>query len=159
MAASNPVMLERAVFATLPPDRRPTEAEVLETASALRRAFPVSDDEFAALIKRLHAKLTITMELGTSLVKTTYAPWLPARKATIDPFYWERLRSWLGRLEWPPLVINTLDQVSDDILDLTGDPQREGSWRVEAWSLATSSPGRPPPTPPSSQRQPTRGIA
>jgi hypothetical protein len=128
MATDNPTMLEKAVFATLPPERRPTEGEVLETASALRRAFPVSDDEFATLIKRMHAKLTITMELGTSLVKTTYVPWLAARKATIDPFYWERLRSWLGRLEWPPLVINTLDQVSDDILDLAGDPQREGTW-------------------------------
>jgi hypothetical protein len=128
MPADNPAMLEKAVFATLPPERRPTEAEVLETASALRRAFPVSDAEFGALIKRIHAKLTITMELGTSLVKTTYAPWLAARKASIDPFYWERLRSWLGRLDWPPLVINTLDQVSDDILDLSGDPQREGTW-------------------------------
>jgi Z1 domain len=128
MPADNPAMLEKAVFATLPPERRPTEAEVLGTASALRRAFTVSDEEFAALIKSIHAKLTITMELGTSLVKTTYAPWLAAKKATIDPFYWERLRSWLGRLDWPPLVINTLDQVSDDILDLAGDPQRGGAW-------------------------------
>lgn len=128
MAADNSTMLEKAVFATLPPDRRPTEGEVLHAASALRRAFPVSDDEFAALIKRIHAKLTITMELGTSLVTRSYVPWLAARKATIDPFYWERLRSWLARLEWPPLVINTLDQVSDDILDLAGDPQREGAW-------------------------------
>jgi hypothetical protein len=128
MAADNPTMLEKAVFATLPPGRRPTEEEVLETASALRRAFPVGEDEFASVIKRVHAKLTITMELGTSLVKTAYVPWLAARKASIDPFYWERLRTWLGRLDWPPLVINTLDQVSDEILDLAGDPQREGIW-------------------------------
>lgn len=128
MLADRQSMLEKAVFATLPPDRRPTEAEVMETASALRRAFPVGDEEFAVVIKRIHAKLAITMELGTSLVTTTYVPWLAARKATIDPFYWERLRSWLGRQDWAPLVINTLDQVSDDILDLAGDPQREGSW-------------------------------
>lgn len=128
MASSNPAMLEKAVFATLPPGRRPTEGEVWDTASALRRAFPVSDAEFAALIKSIHAKLTITMELGTSLVKAAYVPWLAARKATVDPFYWERLRTWLGRVNWPPLVINTLDQVSDDILDLAGDPQREGIW-------------------------------
>lgn len=128
MRADNSSMIEKAVFATLPADRRPTEAEVLDTASALRRAFPVSNDEFAALIKRVHARLTITMELGTSLVKTSYVPWLAARKATIDPFYWERLRTWLGRLDRPRLVINTLDQVSDDILDLVGDPLRDGTW-------------------------------
>jgi hypothetical protein len=128
MQADNSSMLEKAVYATLPADRRPTEAEVLDASSALRRAFPIGDDEFAALLKRIHARLTITMELGTSLVRTSYVPWLAARKATIDPFYWERLRTWLGRVGWPPLVINTLDQVSDDILDLVGDPMRDGAW-------------------------------
>lgn len=128
MAADNSTNLEKAVIATLPSDRRPTEGEVLETATALRRAFEVRDDEFESLIKRIHAKLAITMAPGTRLVEASYVPWLAAQKATIDPFYWERLRIWLGRLDWPPLVINTLDQVSDDILDLVGDPKRAGSW-------------------------------
>src|SRR5438874_1932437 len=98
MAADNSTNLEKAVIATLPSDRRPTEGEVLETATALRRAFEVSDDEFDSLIKRIHAKLAITMAPGTRLVEASYVPWLAAQKATIDPFYWERLRIWLGRL-------------------------------------------------------------
>lgn len=128
MTTDSSALIERALFATLDANRAPTEDEVLEKASALRRAFPVSDEEFAALIRRVHARLTITMEVGASLVKGSHTPWLLARKPAIDPFYWERLRNWLGRLDWPPRVINTLDQVSDDILDLVGDPRREGSW-------------------------------
>lgn len=128
MAVENVAMLERAVIAALPLDRRPTEEEVLAIATAIRRAFPMDDDAFSDSIKRLHAKLAITMELGTSLYESTYVPWLAGRKAAIDPFYWERLRAWLGRDELPPRVLNTLDLVSDEILDFAGDPQREGLW-------------------------------
>ena len=52
MQADNSSMLEKAIYATLPGDRRPTEAEVLDAASALRRAFPIGDDAFTALMKR-----------------------------------------------------------------------------------------------------------
>lgn len=128
MSVDNAAMLERAVVATLPPDRRPTELELLEIASALRRAFPVTDDQFNSLIRQLHTRMAITMDLGTSLFEVSHVPWLSARKANIEPFFWERFRTWLGRLDWPPLVVNTLDGVSDDILDLAGDPQREGVW-------------------------------
>ena len=128
MIGENAAMLERAVIATLPTDRRPTEDELLETASRLRRAFPILDDDFARLIKHLHAKLAITMDMGSALVEAGYTPWLSARRASIDPFYWERFRSWLVRLNRPPLVTNTLDGVTDEILDLAGDPQRVGAW-------------------------------
>ncbi|HET9866764.1 MAG TPA: hypothetical protein VFQ06_05695, partial [Nitrospira sp.] len=120
--------IEKAVLATLPADRRPTEAEVLAMASAMRNAFPVSDEEFGLLIKRLHSKLAITMDIGTALYEQDHMPWLLARQPDIVPFYWDRFRTWLGRLEWPPLVVNTLDRVTDDILDLAGDPVRKGAW-------------------------------
>ncbi len=128
MAASNAALLEKTLIAGLPPDRRPTEIEVMQLATALRQAFPVHDDEFGALIKQVHSKLAITMDLGTFLSESSYAPWLARRKAEIDPYYWERYRLWLGRLGWAPLVVNAVDGVSDEILDLMGDPKREGTW-------------------------------
>lgn len=128
MDGDNAAMIGRAVIATLPADRRPTEAEVLEKALDLRRAFPVSEEVFARLIRQLHARLAITMDMGTALVIPGYAPWLAARKASIDPFYWDRFREWLLRLDRPLPVTNTLDRVTDDILDLVGDPQRIGGW-------------------------------
>ncbi len=128
MAVNNLALLEKTLIAGLPPERRPTEAEVMQLASTLRQAFPVADDEFSALIRQVHSKLAIKMDLGTFLSESSYAPWLAGRKADIDPFYWERYRLWLGRLGWAPQVINTLDGVSDSILDLVGDPRREASW-------------------------------
>jgi hypothetical protein len=83
----NADLIEKTVLVSLPLDRRPTEEEVLERATAQRVVFPVDDDVFALIIKRLHARLAITMDLGTAL-EQEHAPWLAARKADIDPFYW-----------------------------------------------------------------------
>jgi hypothetical protein len=129
MSIESLAMLEKVVIASLPADRPPSEAEVFEQASSFRKVIAVSDEEFDLLIKRLHAKLAITMDLGTALFEEDHVPWLSARSPDIDPFYWERFRAWLGRLNWPPRVVNALDGVADDILDLAGDPTRSGAWR------------------------------
>ena len=57
-------LLERAVRATLSTDRRPTEDEVRERMEQMRRAIPVSDEEFDGVRRRLHAKLAISMDMG-----------------------------------------------------------------------------------------------
>src|ERR1022692_2482506 len=119
--------IERMVIVSLPNDRPPTEEEVRDLADRLRIAFPVSDEEFDALIKRLHAKVSISMDMGIALV-AEHRPWLSARKPTIDPFYWERFQQLLMKKDWPPNVVATLDQVTDHILDLLGNPLQEGSW-------------------------------
>ena len=120
--------LEIAVLATLPAVPRPTENAILERAASLRTVFFVSDAEFGSVLKTLHEQLVITMELGT-YITAEHRPWLNDRRASLTPFYWERFRNFLiTRLRWPPLVVNSLDRVADDILDLAGDPERDGDW-------------------------------
>jgi Z1 domain len=122
--------IERAVLATLPTAHLPTEEEIYSRATALRQLFSVSDETFALIIRSLHAKLAITMNMGTALSdEAAFVPWLSARKASIDPFYWDRLLISLSRLTWPPLVVNTMDRITDEILDLSGDPNREHDWK------------------------------
>ena len=129
MASSNGLRLERAVLATLPTDHMPTDADIDALLASLRKPFPVDDDEFEAIRVMLLAKLTISLDPGTSITKEDYRPWLAAKKAEIDPFYWDRYRQFLALTHrWPPLVLNTLDQVTDEMLDLFGDPHRPGEW-------------------------------
>ena len=120
--------LENSIFANLPADQIPTEGQIVALAEALRRAFPVDDEEFAAIIRHVETRLVIRMDLGTALQRPDHTPWLLARKAGIDHFYWDRYRTWLPRIGLTPPVVNTLDGVSDDILDLCGDPNLEGVW-------------------------------
>lgn len=107
----------------------PSEADILSLASHLR-AFPpysVSDEEFLDVIRRLHEALTIEMGIG-NCVFDTHAPWLQARKADIDPFYWDRYQTELHKQGWAPKVVTALDKVTGEILDLMGNPNGEDGW-------------------------------
>lgn len=107
----------------------PTEEDISKMASDLRHipAFSVEDEEYDQIIKRLHESLTIYMELG-SCVEDNSDPWLSARKSEIDPFYWGRYKTDLLRQGWPHKVVDSLDKVTDEILDRVGDPFNESGW-------------------------------
>lgn len=82
--------IENTVLVTLPKDRASGEVEVAALVERLRVIFPISDEERDALLRRLHARLAIRMDIGTALVERDHRPWLNARKPSIDPFYWDR---------------------------------------------------------------------
>ncbi|WP_331351778.1 Z1 domain-containing protein [Cellvibrio sp. UBA7671] len=107
----------------------PMESEIVTLASALRVIpnYWITDDEYDQIIMRLHESLTIYMGLG-SCVEDNSTPWLLARKAEIDPFYWGRYKSDLLRQGWPHPVVDSLDKVTDQILDRVGDPFNESGW-------------------------------
>lgn len=121
--------IENTVLVTLPKDRASGEVEVAALVERLRVIFPISDEERDALLRRLHARLAIRMDIGTALVERDHRPWLNARKPSIDPFYWDRFSKHLFSLGWVPSVVTALDTVTDEVLDLCGDPKRDGSWK------------------------------
>ena len=127
MNEDNVKHLERTLLVVLPTNRPPTEAEVTTLAGQLRMSFPVSDQEFDLLLRRTFAKVSISMDMGVALT-SEYRPWLNARKPSIKPFYWERFHKFLNKKDWPPQVLTTLDRVTDDILDLLGNPAQADSW-------------------------------
>jgi len=105
----------------------PTEQQFMEEANALRANTNVSDEEFKIIIKKLMASLPITMDTGVYLTgKSEHQSWLPARKAEIDFFFWNRYRTYLEETKgWNLRVTTALDTVSTEIVDLLGDPTSE----------------------------------
>jgi hypothetical protein len=57
---TNQRLIERSVIVSLPDDRPPMENEIHELANRLRKAFPVSDEEFAAVLHRITTKVPIS---------------------------------------------------------------------------------------------------
>ena len=52
--------------------------------------------------------------------------WLPAKRAQFDFFFWNRYKKYLEEIKhWNPRVTTNLGKVSDEILDLCGDPSDE----------------------------------
>lgn len=129
MTSENALNIERAILVTLPPDSVQDEVTLRSLANRFRLALPVSDEEFEVLLKRLHSRLQIKMDLGSKLVEKDHVPWLNSRKAEIEPAYWDRYQIFLGRREWPPSVVSSLERVTDEILDSLGNPVTEGPWR------------------------------
>ena len=127
--SDNARRLELSVVTALTVDGIPTEDDILALAGHLRKIplYSVSDEEFIEVIRRLHEALTIEMGIG-SFVVDDHMPWLQARKPEIDPFYWSRYQTDLRKQGWGPKVVTSLDKVTDEILDLMGDPGTEDGW-------------------------------
>jgi len=127
MQNTNVSLMERALLVLLPSDRPPTESEVKALATQLRASFAMDDEDFEGLLRQVYTKVSISMDMGVALV-SEHRPWLNARKPSIDPFYWQRFQKLLSKKDWPPQVIGTLDRVSDEILDLLGNPAQTDHW-------------------------------
>jgi len=135
MAEAHAVQLEAIISASLntkfnevPPTEAVFDVEVTTIRQALALVYPVTDDEFQALVRRLKANIVRTMELG-DLIKDNKRPhqsWLLARRAETDFFFWERYKKYLEEIKrWNPRVTATLGSVADEIVDLLGDPKSE----------------------------------
>jgi hypothetical protein len=125
---SSPENLARMAAQGLRLEPPPTEAEIDDILARLAVAFGAKADVVAEARKMLHARFSIRMEMGQT-IKDEHVPWLDARRAGIEPFYWDRYRELLLRDGWPPRVAGTLDRSMDELLDLLGDPAETGTWK------------------------------
>jgi Z1 domain len=121
--------IELTIPILLPADRPPTEAEVRAIATQLRAGFPVAEEDFEALLRRVYAKTSISMDMGVALV-SEHRPWLNSRKPSIDPFFWERFDKLLKKKGWPTKVVTALDSVTDELLDLSGNPAQTDHFKI-----------------------------
>ena len=110
----------------------PTEEEFLEKATLLRNAndliMHVTDSEFEEIIARLKQSLVIQMDVGVYINDRNngHQSWLPAKRADFDFFFWNRYKKYLEEIKhWNPRITTNLGKVSDEILDLCGDPAED----------------------------------
>ncbi len=126
-------MLERfisAIINTKYKEIPPTEAEFIKEANDTRNmaqaTSPVTDEEYEYILRKLKASMVIIMDDGVYIYdpNSKHQSWLPARRAEIEFFYWERYKKYLeDEKGWNTRVTATLDKVSDEIVDLLGDPK------------------------------------
>ena len=102
----------------------------METASTFRASMSamlsVDDQEFSDILARLRSHIVIQMDVGTYISDCSngHQSWLPARRAETDFFFWERYKKYLEEeKKWNPRVTANLGKISDEILDLCGDPE------------------------------------
>ncbi|KZL93936.1 Z1 domain-containing protein [Clostridium magnum] len=129
----NMEMLERFISASINTKYKeipPTEAQFIKEANDIRNMIqatsPVTDEEYEYILRKLKASMVIIMDDGVYIYdpNSKHQSWLPARRANIDFFYWDRYKKYLeDEKRWNTRVTATLDKVSDEIVDLLGDPK------------------------------------
>ncbi len=122
----------------------PSEDDIKNAIEDVARLMPMEENEKKYVEKQLQASYKVRMDMGSCVINdVTYHPWLASRKAEINFYYWNRYYKYLEVEEgWKTEVIDTLGQVSDEILDLCGNPAEEGRWRRKGLVLGDIQSGK-----------------
>ena len=130
MIQTTPEGLVALAATGIPLEPPPTETQIDDFLNRIATVFGTPAEIVAEARKLVHARFKIRMELGETLKsEKDHAPWLDARRASIDPFYWDRYRQFLIRGGWAPRVTATLDRATDEILNLLGNPNEKEPWK------------------------------
>lgn len=135
MINPNVEKLENIISAAINTDYKevpPSEEEFNSKAADLRKTLDavmhVTDDEYTGIIARLMKRIVIQMDVGVFIKdgKNGHQSWLPSKRADFDFYFWNRYKRYLEEIKhWNPRVTANLGKVSDEILDLCGDPSED----------------------------------
>lgn len=122
----------------------PTEDDIKGAIKSASIISSLSENEQNIVEKIIQSKMGVRMDLGSKIINpVTYRPWLSSRKATINPYYWERYRDYLLREKsWNSSVVEKLGDVSDEILNMIGDPEQTGIWKRKGLILGDIQSGK-----------------
>lgn len=125
-------------------DANPSEEDIKKAIDQVSLLLPIDNTSKDYLEKILQSSYKVRMDLGNSVVnEATYHPWLANRKATMPTYYWDRYYRYLELDQgWDSEVINTLGDVSDEILDLCGNPEEVGTWKRKGLILGDIQSGK-----------------
>lgn len=98
---------------------------VLMFAETVKKMFGnVSEDEIKKAIINLEQYFAITHDTGSMLKEDNYAKWYFNSKDERETKYWDRYHRYLQEdANLPEVVINKIDESSEEIMDVLGDPQ------------------------------------
>lgn len=105
--------------------------EISATLDRLLAAFPEWREETsrdAAMAQLGTIFSTFIGEESVLRAHDGHLPWLNERRDDIRWKFWERYRSYLIRRQLPQPAINSLNRITDRILDLCGNPAKEGKF-------------------------------
>ena len=82
--------------------------------------FRLTAKEVERLVKHLETVYKTTQENG-HILKQNFAKWYEKEKKNIDFHYWDRLKAyWIKKTILPKAVVNSVDEVTNEIMELLG---------------------------------------
>ena len=91
----------------------------------------LNDEEKELLVKRLRTKFAIFIDQAPAVLKNNenHEEWLSDSRSKIDWSYWYRYQEYLrAEKGWAPSTVDSLDDITDQVLGLLESPERKGAW-------------------------------
>ena len=131
-------------YSEVPPTEEEFDKEVATLRLMFASYFPVSDDEFVIIKRRLRANVAVQGVQGVLIKdRKQHIPWLSARREGLDFFFWNRYKRYLeDEKGWNPRVTGKLGIVSDEIVDYLGDPKSEEKFQRRGLVLGDVQSGK-----------------
>lgn len=86
---------------------------------------------------------SVELKIGIGVInKSTFQPWIEARKESVPRGRWDAYEELLLRREWSPRVVDKLDAQTDQIVDLMGDPTKGGEWARRGLAIGEVQSGK-----------------
>jgi Z1 domain len=106
------------------------EPELLEKLQQFNQLVPPPLDagDLELVARRLSERLNIDVDRGAVITSADYQPWLADIRREIEWDRWLAYKQLLIKQGRPLRVIDKLDELTDVILDLAGNPALEGLW-------------------------------
>ena len=80
------------------------------------------------LVRDLETQFSVWIGRSQTLEDSTdHKPWLPQKRGSLRWAYWDRYRELLKET-WPPVSIDRLEELTDEIISRLEDPDRPGPW-------------------------------
>ncbi len=105
-----------------------TKVFISNTVQMLASAFSLSQEQLTKVQRRIEERFSFTMETG-DILQENFEPWLDNRKGSIEWYYWKRYKEYLlNKKQMGPKVVSSLDEVTERILSLSENPEKQGVW-------------------------------
>ena len=111
-------------------DRKATFDDIENVMNKVRSLnYDATIEQINMTRKKIEASILVDMGLGDYITDNQHTPWFINYKADKHLYYWERYRTLLNQKGFASNVIMKMDNVSDRIVDLIGNPLAKNMYR------------------------------
>jgi hypothetical protein len=108
---------------------KPTLKDIENILTKVNELQSLKPEEIVALQKKLEANIAVDMGLGSFITDNTHTHWFNDFKSNNQLYYWHRYHLLLKEKGFSKKVIMKMDEVSDTIVDLLGNPNSENLFK------------------------------
>lgn len=116
---------------------------IRDRVKVLEPVYHLSIEDEDAVVKNVESKLQVKIDRGVYVKEKTHKPWYHTAKAEIDSKYWDRYAEYLKYDQgWAPKVITEMDESTDDIMELLGNPMQAEGFQIRGLCIGDVQSGK-----------------